>query len=82
MIEVLSAAESAAVVADVGRFIPDLQRWATSSTQVQRKLLSCYRDYAFVRISDSDASHRPLEGLYAPGDFWPLDSVGVEMVNK
>lgn len=81
MIEDLSATESAALVADVGRFIPDLQNW-TSSTHVRRKPLSCYRDYALVRIADGDARHRPLLGLYAPGDFWPLDRIGVETVNK
>ena len=35
-----------------------------------------------IRIAEPDSSSRTLRGLYAPGDFWPLDQFGIEHVNR
>jgi hypothetical protein len=65
--------DSEGILQDIRRFIPELQRWPTASLEVSKRTLPFYRDYELVRIADYESSDRVLWGLYAPGDYWPLD---------
>jgi len=72
-IETLGAADATAVVEDVKRFVPAIQSWDPPSLVVERRTLSCYEDYQLIRFVHRDSPMRMIVGLYAPGDFWPLE---------
>jgi len=50
------------------------------------KKLACYDDYQLVRLAASpgDEARKEVYGLYAPGDFQPIDALGYgfERINK
>jgi hypothetical protein len=77
-------ANSGALIEDVQRFIPDLQRWELEHTVAAIEPLPFYRDYQLLRLTEGGQAGRTLSGLYAPGDFWPLDwnTKSIYHVNK
>jgi hypothetical protein len=77
----IAGAEAAAVYSDVQRFVTDTLEPA-SALDMKRKVLSCYPDYALLTIALRDTDRPILLGLYAPGDFWPLDQAAIDNVNR
>ena len=72
------------LIQDVQRFIPDLQSWSLECTEVELESLSFYADYQLLRLTETGKAGQILWGLYAPGDFWPLDgsTESIYHVNK
>src|ERR1017187_2318195 len=80
----LSPRHAGSVALDVQRFIPTPDAPGTFTIELFKPPSQFYRDYKILSIARDGEGREPLWGLYAPGDFWPLDwsTKAIYHVNK